>query len=472
LPSIGLQLPVKKSPEVVIGQKAHMEENKTKSKVGLRNWVSFIIIGLAGQFAWMVENMYLNKFIFSFGSANYTLMISLTVAFSAITAALTTIFMGGLTDKIGRRKAFIAGGYIIWGLATAGFGLVYVGFKNQFGGSDASSIASIFVIILDCVMTFFGSTSNDAAFNSYVTKNVKEENRGKVEGVLGILPLVAMLVIFVGLNSLTDTSTGNEARWDLFFYIIGGLVFVVGLISLFLLPKEKVEKSNEKYLSLLVDGFKPSTIKANKSLYLILLCYMVYGIATQIYFPYLMIYFQYSLGYEGTDFVILFGVIMVVGSLLSVLYGILADKIGKSKALWPITLLFILGLVMCIFATSGQLAYAAIAGTVMMFGYISVSSILNAKLRDVIPTGKEGIFMGIRILFVVMIPMCTGPFIGQAITENLYEKTYTDEYGIAGQPLPPKWIWLAAASVFTLVLIPMYFLYRQEKKDKIVVTPQ
>ena len=51
------------------------------------------------------------------------------------------------------------------------------------------------VVVLDCVMTFFGSTANDAAFNAYVTDITDSDNRGRVESVLAILPLISMLII-------------------------------------------------------------------------------------------------------------------------------------------------------------------------------------------------------------------------------------------------------------------------------------
>ena len=50
------------------------------------------------------------------------------------------------------------------------------------------------VIVLDCVMTFFGSSANDAAFNAWVTDVTSDGNRGRVEAVLAVMPLVAMLV--------------------------------------------------------------------------------------------------------------------------------------------------------------------------------------------------------------------------------------------------------------------------------------
>ena len=103
------------------------------NKVGLRMWIIVILIGLAGQFAWSIENMYLNTYIayLNFNAPvsekfDYNLLISITTALSAVTATLTTIFMGGLSDKLRKRKIFISFGYILWGISTASFGLLNV----------------------------------------------------------------------------------------------------------------------------------------------------------------------------------------------------------------------------------------------------------------------------------------------------------------------------------------------------------
>lgn len=204
-------------------KKAQTVNLNKANKVGLRMWIIVILIGLAGQFAWSIENMYLNTYIayLNFNAPvsekfDYNLLISITTALSAVTATLTTIFMGGLSDKLRKRKIFISFGYILWGISTASFGLLNVyGAVEIIPISMSAITAAIMVIVIDCIMTFFGSTGNDAAFNSYITKNIEDKNRAKVEGVLGILPLIAMLIIFVGLNGLTTEANGN--RWDLFF---------------------------------------------------------------------------------------------------------------------------------------------------------------------------------------------------------------------------------------------------------------
>lgn len=432
-------------------------------KVGLRKWISFIVIGLAGQFAWCIENMYLNKFIFYLDSSgNYMQLISITVALSATTAALTTIFIGSLIDKIGHRKFIIILGYILWGISTISFGFINLeNIKYLFPTLNAGLACGVSVIVLDCIMTFFGSSANDACFNSYVTREVTNKNRGKVEGVLSILPLFAMLVIFVGLNGLTD---GENPRWDIFFYIIGAIVFVVGIASIFLLPKEENKTQEENYLKIITSGFSFKTIKENKTLYLVFLAYMVYGISSQIYFPYLMIYFEYGLGFSGLDFSLVLGIVLIVGSILSVLYGILSDKINKLLSLIPVIIIYCIGLLLLFFVKSGQLVFAIISGILMMFGYISLSSVLNSIVRNLIPHEKEGIFMGIRMLFVVMIPMCTGPFIGEAISSALPGGTYVD-LGVS-KPLPSSYIWLVALAVLLLILIPIFIIFYLNKKNK------
>ncbi len=429
------------------------------NKVGARKWLVFIIIGFAGQLAWSLENMYLNSFLFDLGYSNYQEMITWTVALSAITACLTTIIMGGLSDKVGKRKVFITFGYLLWGLSTAAFGLINVSNVSAlFPAAAGAQLASIFVIILDCLMTFFGSTANDASFNSYVTRNVKENNRGKVEGVLSVLPLMSMLAITV-----IYTLTG-KTHWDYFFFIVGGFVFLIGIVAFFLIPKEESDPKNEKFIKLVFEGFKPSVIKANPMLYIILIADFIYCCATQIVFPYLIIYFNKTLGFDGTNYLILLGSVLIVGSLLSVLAGFILDKFDKIKMIIPCSIVYVIGLVLLFFVTKGDLIFALIAGTLMMFGNIIVATVINSLVRDYTPSGKEGVFQGVRMVFQVALPMITGPYIAQIIVDKLSVDTYVNDFGVT-QNLPPKWIWLFGAGAFILIIVPTIVLLVKNRKN-------
>ena len=452
----------------------------SNNKISVREWFVLIIIGLTGQFAWSIENMYLNTYItyLNFtsqdGGFDYSLMIAITTALSAIVATLTTLFMGTLTDKVNKRKIFISAGYILWGISTASFGLLNVNSDSSlFAIAMSAQSAAIMVIVIDCIMTFLGSTSNDAAFNSYVTRNVSDKNRAKVEGVLSILPLIAMLIIFVGLNGLTTKESGY--RWDLFFYIVGGLVTIVGLISTILIPKEKDTNIQKfEYKNLILEGFKPKTIKENKSLYMILLIYFIYGVAIQVYFPYLMVYIEKSCNIANTGssfltpFAIVMAVALLVGSVLSVVIGIIADKVGKAKMIIPVIVILIIGLFMMFFIPyigndTLRIVYAAISGLIMILGYVSVPTILNSLVRSNIPKGKEGTFMGIRMIFVVALPMCIGPFIGDALNKA-YGENYVGDYGVES-PLPSNYGYLVSLFILIIAIILIIFVLIMGRKE-------
>ena len=126
--------------------------------------------------------------------------ISLMVAASAISATLTTIFIGALSDKIGKRKIFICGGYMLWGISIWSFSLIRTDIIEKAIPLtvSAASIGVSIVIIMDCVMTFFGSAANDACFNAWLTDVTDDTNRGAAEGINSMMPLVAILVVFGG----------------------------------------------------------------------------------------------------------------------------------------------------------------------------------------------------------------------------------------------------------------------------------
>ena len=90
-----------------------------------RFWLALIIFGLLGQVAWVVENMYFNVFIYNMFKASPADIASMVSA-SAIAATVTTIIMGALADKLGKRKMFICFGYIAWGISILLFALIRV----------------------------------------------------------------------------------------------------------------------------------------------------------------------------------------------------------------------------------------------------------------------------------------------------------------------------------------------------------
>ncbi len=425
-----------------------------QGKLGVRIWLALLMFGLFGQLAWMVENMYLNVFVFNTISGDPGVIANM-VALSAVTATLTTLLIGALTDKLGRRKAFIVAGYILWGLSTMAFGAITVtNAQTLFPGVAAVRVAATMVILMDCVMTFFGSSANDAAFNAWVTDVTGVENRGRVEGVLSSLPLVAMLIIFAGLDVLTQ-----RGDWPMFFNIIGGVVTLGGLCGLFLLKDApKLSKSTTGFLSDIVYGFRIGVVRKHPSLYLSLCALGVTGAATQIFMPYLLIYIQKSLNVQ--NYALLLGVVLIAASIISVACGRLIDKTGKLNFVFVAVALEFVGLLLMYAAVAP--VFVAAAGIVMIGGNMLLLATINALVRDYTPQDKVGHFQGIRMLFAVLLPMVTGPYIGAEVIRGS-GRTYVD-LGVVKQ-VPTAGIFFAAALLLLLVFVPVLVLRRREKRQ-------
>ena len=434
-----------------------MKKTKSPYALGGRTWAALLIFGLFGQIAWVIENMYFNVFLYNTISGD-TAMIAAMVSASAVTATVTTLVMGALSDKIGRRKALIVVGYLLWGLSVAAFAFVSVDNVGKlFPTVQASYAAAVAVVVLDCVMTFFGSTANDAAFNAWVTDVTVAENRGRVETVLAILPLVSMLLVFGVLDGLTQS--GN---WSTFFLIIGGITFLGGILGLFFLREPKnLQRSNDTYFANIVYGLRPSVIRANPGLYLSLTCLAIYSMSQQVYMPYLIIYIQRFLGI--TDYTFLLGGVLILSSVISVLMGKTVDKLGKLSCLMPAALVGCVGLLLMYFARAQW--FVLVGGVVMLGGGMVVSACCQGLIRDHTPEGKAGLFQGIRILFQVLLPMVTGPYIGVAVIKNT-GMTY-EELGVVKQ-VPTAEIFLAAAVVLLLIAAPVVLLKRREKAERSV----
>ncbi len=433
------------------------DKKKKAGGLGGRIWAGIIIFGLIGQLAWVIENMYFNVYLFDVigGTAND---IALMVAASAITAAVTTLFMGALSDKMGKRKAFITVGYIIWGIVTASFGFITVDSTSRlFHTVNAVSAAAMLIVIMDCVMTFFGSTASDAAFNSWVTDVTDETNRGRAETVMQAMPLAAMLLVFGVLDGFKQ-----KGEWQTFFIIVGAVTSLGGVLGFFILKdKPSLTSNNENYFKNIFYGFKPSTVKSNGLLYITFAVFCILNIAYQVFMPYIIIYLEKTLGIK--DYALPLGGILILSAVLSVLLGRAIDKFGKVKFMLPCLAVLLVGFIAMFFVRGANLIFLIIAGTVMMGAYLVLSAAVVGTIRDYTPADKVGLFQGIRMLFQVLIPMVTGPYIGAAVIAN-NNATY-EELGVV-KTIPTPNIFLAAAAVAVFAVIPIIALMKKAGGSK------
>ncbi len=418
-----------------------------------KKWLALLMFGLFGQLAWTIENMYFNVFLYNTVTGD-TRYIAAMVAASAVTATVTTLLMGALSDRIGKRKGLIVGGYVLWGISTLSFAFLSVERIAAFvPAAMAVQVTATLVVVMDCVMTFFGSTANDAAFNAWVTDVTDTQNRGRVESVLAVMPLIAMLIIFGGMDWLTAAG-----RWSDFFMLIGVLTIAGGLLgALFLKEPPQIKKSEESYFKNIVYGLRPSVVKANGPLYLSLAGLCVYAASLQVFMPYLIIYIQKYLKID--NYALILGAVLIASAAVSVAFGPVIDKVGKIPFAVGAVVVEAIGLVLMVLARSSIAVIGA--GIVMLGGGMLVSACLNALVRDHTPEGKAGQFQGIRMIFGVLIPMVTGPYIGSAVIRG--SGAVYEELGQIKQ-VPTPAVFAASAAVLLFVFVPVLLLRRADTK--------
>lgn len=424
-----------------------------------RNFAVLFLFGIIGQIAWTVENMYFNLFVFETISPDLD-AITLMVQASGIAATLVTLIAGTLSDKIGNRRSLISIGYIIWGITVVLFGFISTETVEALFGVDADTAIRIClatVIIGDCVMTLFGSTANDAAFSAWVTDNTDNSNRGRIESILAIFPLVSMLIVAGGFGIIKDA-----VGYTVMFLILGLAISASGVAGLFMIKdSEKLERGGT--LKDMITGFKPSTVLANKPFYIALLITCVYGIACQIFMPYLIIFMTQYLGFSVIEYSVVFALAILLGAAVNIFLGKLSDKINKANAMYIATMIFSLGLLLMYFTSFMKkplLTFTfGIAGFVMICGYIFISALSGAIVRDETPKEDTGKLQGVRMIFFVLIPMLLGPAIGNAINAargiKLPDESSADTMTTHFIPAPEIFLVGAIVALLIFALIPV-----------------
>lgn len=383
-----------------------------KTKLSSKFWIALVLCSLTGQVAWVVENMYLNVFIYKMFSASAA-DISLMVSASAVAATVTTVFMGALSDKVGGRKIFICAGYILWGISIFCFALIRTDVLGQMFPmvTSAAALGVSLTIIFDCLMTFFGSSANDAAFNAWVTDSTDSTNRGAAEGINSMMPLVSILVVFGGFMAF---DLDKQESWTTIFIIIGAVVLAIGVAAIFLVKDAPIEKSTDGYISNVIYGFRPSTVSSNKELYVTLVTFIVFNISIQIYMPYFIIYYEVSLALS--NYVLIMAPAIILAAVFTAFWGKAYDKKGFGYSATVALLSLAGGFAVLYLCRNTVLVF--VGSLLMMCGYLSGMAVFGAKIRDFTPEGYAGRLQGVRIFSQVLVPGVIGPFIGKTILAN------------------------------------------------------
>ena len=411
-----------------------------------RIWFVMIALSLTGQIAWAVENSWFNTFVFDTITPDPR-PIAWMVAASAITATLTTLVMGTLSDRtrsrLGRRRPYILIGYVFWGLSTILFPTVaYI---------KVAGLAIMMVVIADSVMTFFGSTANDAAFSAWTADIATSDTRGRVEGVLNLSMFLAQIVSMVAAGILIDSF-----GYFIFFYSLGGIVMLTGLIAGSLLhdvPLPEPDEQRPSFWTEFSELFHMDMLKNNQNLYTLMIFIMISSIGMQVSLPYLIIYLENFIGMTKSEFSIIGGAVMLGSAIFAIPFGILADR--WSKGLMIAIAMIVSSLGGILLSLVRTLPLLAFTGFLWQAFSVAASIASVAWLKDLLPEQNRGKFLGIRMIFWIAIPMVLGPWIGSALIQNFGVPTsFNGETGFVPVPI----IFQVGSVISLLSLIPLGFI--------------
>ena len=195
----------------------------------------------------------------------------------------------------------------------------------------------------------------------------------------------------------------------------------------------------------------------NGGLYLALLNFAVFGTSIQVFMPYLLIYYEKTLGMD--NYVLIFAPAIILAAVITVFYGRLYDRKGFVRSIIPVIVILMAGYAVLYYTRSTVPVF--IGSLLMMSGYLTGMSVFGAMIRDNIPEGRSGQFQGVRILGQVFVPGLIGPAVSAWLLRNadvIVNSDGTESF------LPGKVIWSASAAVI-VILVAVLMLTMRERKE-------
>jgi hypothetical protein len=469
-----------------------MKNKKQGNMSSFRFWLIVWGMGLAGQLCWNMENQWFNTFVYAKISQDVDI-VTWMVILSAFVTTISTFVFGTMSDRMGNRKKFVSIGYIIWGVATILFGL------TEFIGSVAGSsiaIAGFLVVLVDAIMSFFGSMGNDSGYNTWLNDHTNDNNKGQIGAALAALPVIGTVIgtvlggmlVNVG-NETVGTDAYNPAldNYQLLFWAMGIFVILVGVISLFIMKDHPSLEQNKKgsFISQVTDIFRFSTLKGNKNLKELLLANLVacfFFIPFNFYFTHMGNWIIYDIGFTAGDM----GLIQGIALLLAVLVTIPFIKLINKDKIPLVALISIISNALGLFliyifvkdSSSVDVLNLFSVKNIPMFicvflvgvGYVLITQACMIWVKGLFPNESKGQFEGVRVCFFTLIPMLIGTLIGNVIiktTAQIGEPKY-DTYGHLIE-VPQENLFLFAGILVIFTLIPLFFAskaYKNRIKEK------
>lgn len=406
-----------------------------------KEWLFVIIVGLAGQLTWCVENTWYPNFVYVKIAPDASI-ISWMVALSAMASTFGCYVWGTLGDRLARRRPQMLIGYALWGVTVIIFGL------TEYMNHSNIVFLTTMVVFFDCLMSFIGAMANDSGFIAWTTDITEEGNRGKMGAVVAILPVAGTIMGGLFFGKLIE-------KVDYFkFFIILGVFLIIMSVAVYFMVKDApdlIPNRDEKgFWHQVFSAFDFSLLKTNRLMRDICLIFSVYFIGFQMYFSHLTNFLVYTRGFPTGKAGLVLGLPLIAALPFTFLCSKYLDNGKFYNVMYLSVGVTIVGLCLCWIPVTVIGCFGIfLFGT----GYMCIYQSLMVMLKNCMPANMHGQSEGLRQVFYVVIPMCIGTPIGSFLIKNFGFPMH-NEYGVAGYSA--NWVtFIAAACWMPLTLIPI-----------------
>lgn len=426
-------------------------EIKKPKTISKRNVAALFLISFGGNIAWAIENQYYNVYLYNKILPD-PFYVSLMVAITAVVSTFTAIIMGSLQDIRGKRKSFIIWAFIAWAFACAVFPLAeFLKPINVFLAVGAA-------ILADCVMSFFGATAYDSAYNAFIIDITTVDNRAKAVSINEIMTLFGTLVVY----GITGFLLEAGLSYFNYFLIMAAATGFIGLLGgLVMKDSPSLKPLQVSFKQHIKSTFDRQHIKENKDCFLVLGGIAIQATSFSIFFPFIVIYLEHEIGLTGLWPSLLMFIALFISVVLSIPVGMFVDKIGRKKV--AITSIILESISLVAFAYSRDLILLIITGVLWVFFMMTWHISSQAWAGDLYPSTKAGQFNGYFLIVNVLIAMVIGSPIGGLLSRRYGTPVVVD--GIPGFA-PTYLIYLVGAAVVIFAIVPLIFAKEKPKHEE------
>ncbi|MBQ5412910.1 MAG: MFS transporter [Oscillospiraceae bacterium] len=415
-----------------------------------KEWFFVVVVGLAGQLVWCVENTWYPNYIYSKIAPDPNI-ISWMVALSAMASTFGCFVWGTLGDRLARRRPQMLIGYALWGVTVVLFGL------TEYLDHSKMLLLTVAVVAGDCLMSFIGAMANDSGFIAWTTDITEEGNRGKMGAVVAVLPVAGTIM-----GGLFFGKVIEKVDYFNFFLILGVFLVLMSVCVIFMVkdaPDLKENRDPKGFWHQVFSAFNFRILKENRMMKLICMIFSVYFIGFQMYFSHLTNFLVYTQGYSTGNAGLVLGLPLIAALPFTFLCSKYLDNGKFYNVMYGSVALTILGLsIVWIKSTPVTCLGIFLFGT----GYMCIYQSLMVMLKNHMPANMHGQSEGIRQIFYVIIPMCIGTPIGSWLI-NHFGHAMHNELGEAG--FSANWVtFIVAACWMPLTLIPITMAKKEYRK--------